>query len=198
MAVCQTCGREGCIACMCACRIAGRSASRPVCGKYRIAVSLREGFPLSNAKKRIAEQSMLCHLSEFPISHRSVISSMGTLPVRPWKMRVFSDQYSLNMRGRLFRKRFAAWTCRFQKRFAHFFVPIEEWTHDGNLPKGMYGWNFQFKPYLLSFKHSCVRTFKNSMPFLGLAVSLFITHSLTLYAPNVFNRKDKATLIGSA
>ena len=44
MAVCQSCRQQGCIARMCACRIAGRSASRPVCGKYRIAVSLREGF----------------------------------------------------------------------------------------------------------------------------------------------------------
>ena len=39
MAVCQACGRESCIACMCACRIAGRSASRPVYGKYRITAS---------------------------------------------------------------------------------------------------------------------------------------------------------------
>ena len=64
-----------------ACRIAGRTASRPVCGKYRIAVSLREGFFLLK-KKRIAELSMLYYPSEFPVSHRSVISSMGTLCVR--------------------------------------------------------------------------------------------------------------------
>ena len=134
---------------MCACRIAGRTASRPVCGKYRIAVSLREGFFLLK-KKRIAELSMLYYPSEFPVSHRSVISSMGTLCVRTWNMQVFSDQYSLSMRGRLFRKRFAAWTCRFQKRFAHFFVPIEEWTYDGNWQKCAYEWNSQFKPYLLS------------------------------------------------
>ena len=80
MAVCQTCGREGCIACMCACRIAGRSVNRPVCGKYRIAVSLREGFLLLK-KKRIAELSMLYCTSEFSVSHQSVISSMGTLSV---------------------------------------------------------------------------------------------------------------------
>lgn len=73
---------------MCACRIAGRSASRPVCGKYRIAVSLREGFFLLK-KKRIAKLSMLYYPSEFPVSHRSVISSMGTLYVRTWKMQVF-------------------------------------------------------------------------------------------------------------
>ena len=182
---------------MCACRIAGRSAGRPVSGKYRIAVSLREGFFLLK-KKRIAESSMLYYPSEFPVSHRSVISSMGTLCVRTWNMQVFSDQYSRRMRGRLFRKRLVAWTCRFQKRFAHFFVSIEEWTYDGNWQKGTYEWNFQFKPYLLSFIHSCVRTFKNRMPFLGTAVSLFITHSLTLYAPNVFNRKDRAIIIGSA
>ena len=180
-----------------ACRIAGRSAGRPVSGKYRIAVSLREGFFLLK-RKRIAELSMLYYPSEFPVSHRSVISSMGTLSVRTWNMQVFSNQYSRRMRGRLFRKRLVAWTCRFQKRFAHFFVSIEEWTYDGNWQKGTYEWNFQFKPYLLSFIHSCVHTFKNRMPFLGMAVSLFITHSLTLYAPNVFNRKDRAIIIGSA
>lgn len=182
---------------MCACRIAGRTASRPVCGKYRIAVSLREGFFLIK-KKRIAELSMLYYPSEFPVSHRSVISSMGTLYVRLERCKFFPDQYSRRMRGRLFRKRLATWTCRFQIMFAHFFVPIEEWTRDGNWQKGTYEWNFQFKPYLLSFIHSCVRTFKNRMPFLGMAVSLFITHSLTLYAPNVFNRKDRAIIIGSA
>ena len=182
---------------MCACRIAGRTASRPVCGKYRIAVSLREGFFLLK-KKRIAELSMLYYPSEFPVPHRSVISSMGTLCVRTWNMQVFSDQYSLSMRGRLFRKRFATWTCRFQKWFAHFFVPIEEWTYDGNWQKGTYEWYPQFKSYLLLFIHSCVRTFKNRIWFLKLVVSLFIIHSLTLYAPNVFNRKDKATIIGSA
>ena len=131
MAVCQACRQQGCIARMCACRIAGRSASRPVCGKYRIAVSLREGFFLLK-KKRIAKLSMLYYPSEFSVSHRSVISSMGTLPVRPWNMQVFSVQYSRNMRGRLFRKRFVAWTCRFQKRFAHTFVPIEKWAYDRN------------------------------------------------------------------
>ena len=182
---------------MCAYRIADRSASRPVYGKYRIAVSLREGFFLLK-KKRIAKLSMLYYPSEFPVSHRSVISSMGTLCVRTWNMQVFSDQYSRRMRGRLFRKRFAAWTWRFQKRFAHFFVPIEEWTYDGNWQKGTYEWYPQFKPYLLLFIHSCVRTFKNRIWFLKLVVSLFITHSLTLYAPNVFNRKDRAIIIGSA
>ena len=148
---------------MCACRIAGRSAGRPVCGKYRISascffalprrnaalavkyqsklcisrsftVSLREGFFLLK-KKRIVKQSMLRHPSEYSVSHRSVISSMGTLYVQTWNMQVFSDQYSRRMRGRLFWKRFVAWTCRFQKRFAHFFVPLEEWTYDGNSQK---------------------------------------------------------------
>ena len=182
---------------MCACRIASRTASRPVCGKYRIAVSLREGFFLLK-KKRIVELSMLYYPSEYSVSHRSVISSRGTLSVRAWNMQVFSDQYSRSMRGRLFRKRLAAWTCWFQKWFAYFFVPLEEWTYDGNSQKCAYEWNPQFKPYLLSFIHSCVRTFKNRMPFLGLVVSLFITHSLTLYAPYVFNRKDRAIIIGSA
>ena len=141
-------------------RIACRSASRPVCGKYRIdyscffalprrnaalavkyqsklcisrsfAVSLREGFFLLK-KKRIAKLPKLCHPSEFCVSHRSVIFSMGTLPVRPWNMQVFLDQYPQSMRGRLFWKRLAAWTCRFHKMFAHTFVPIEEWTYDGN------------------------------------------------------------------
>ena len=70
---------------MCACRIAGRSASRPVCGKYRIAVSLREGFFLLK-KKRIAKLSMLYYPSEYSVSHRSVISSMGTFSVLALKI----------------------------------------------------------------------------------------------------------------
>ena len=156
------------------------------------------GILPSKKKKRIAELSMLYYPSEYSVSHRSVISSMGTLYVRLERCMFFPDQYSRRMRGRLFRKRLAAWTCRFQIMFAHFFVPIEEWTCDGNWQKGTYEWNFQFKPYLLSFIHSCVRTFKNRMPFLGMAVSLFITHSLTLYAPNVFSRKDRAIIIESA
>ena len=155
---------------MCACRIAGRTASRPVCGKYRIAVSLREGFFLLK-KKRIAELSMLYYPSEFPVSHRSVISSMGTLCVRTWNMQVFSDQYSLSMRGRLFRKRFATWTCRFQKRFAHFFVPIEEWTYDGNWQKGTYEWYPQFKPYLL---YSYIRAYAHSKTEFGFLNWLWV------------------------
>ena len=138
---------------------------------------------------------MLYCPSEFSVSHRSVISSMGTLSVQAWNMQVFSDQYSRRMRGRLFRKRFAAWTCRFQSRFAHNFVPIEEWTYDGNWQKSANEWDSRFKLYLLSFIHSCVRTFKNNILFFGLVVSLFITYSLTLYAPNVFSRKDRATII---
>ena len=59
-------------------------------------------------KKRIAKQYILCRPFEFPVSHRSVISSMSTLCVRTRKMQVISDQYSRSMRGRLFRKRLAA------------------------------------------------------------------------------------------
>ena len=55
--------------------------SRPVSGKYRIAVSLREGFFLLK-KKWIAKLSMLYYPSEFSVSHRSVIFYMGTLCVR--------------------------------------------------------------------------------------------------------------------
>lgn len=138
-------------------------------------ISLREGFFLIK-KKRTVKLSMLYYPYEFPVSHRSVIFSMGTLCVRPWKMPVFSDQYSRSMRGRLFRKRLAAWTCWFQIMFAHTFVPIEEWTYDGNWQKSAYEWNSQFKPYLLSFIHSCVRTFKkkNAVSRLGYEVGYYI------------------------
>ena len=73
---------------MCAYRIAGRSASRPVCGKYRIAVSLREGFFLLK-KKRIAKLSMLYYPSEFPVSHRSGGDKKGRLYFVGLKKKVF-------------------------------------------------------------------------------------------------------------
>jgi len=94
-----------------ACRMAGRSASRLVCGIFQIAFFLflcvttkksctrceiskqvlcisivcyffEGGILPLKCKKWIAKQYMLCHPSEFPVSHRSVISSMGTLCVR--------------------------------------------------------------------------------------------------------------------
>ena len=177
---------------MCVCRIAGRSASRPVCGKYRIsafcffalprrnaalavkyqsklcisrsfAVSLREGFFLLK-KKRIAKLSMLYYPSEYSVSHRSVIFSMGTLCVWTWKMRVFLDQYSWSMRGRLFRKRLAAWTCRFHNVFAHTYVPIEEmtdrwefhtWAH---LNVASYPHLYAFS-YIHTYFHSYIRAY---------------------------------------
>ena len=111
---------------MCACRIASRSASRPVCGKYRIAdscffalprrnaalavkyqsklyisrsfaVSLREGFFLLK-KKRIAELSMLYYPSEYSVSHRSVISSMGTFQCGLERCKFFGSIHSKNER----------------------------------------------------------------------------------------------------
>lgn len=105
---------------------------------------------------------MLCHLSEFPVSHRSVISSMGTLPVRPWKMRVFSDQYSRRMRGRLFWKRFVAWTCRFQKRFATYLCSHRGMNVWWEFTKKHVWIKFSIMPVLAFIHiHSCARTFTN-------------------------------------
>ena len=157
MAVCQACGREGCIACMRACRIAGRSAGLWQIQNYRflfLCVTAKKCCTRCELSKQALYISLVCCFFEGGILppkeetdskvinallsvwifwfHRSVISSMGTLPVRPWNMQVFSDQYTRSMRGRLFRKRLAAWTCRFQSRFAHNFVPIERWAYDGN------------------------------------------------------------------
>ncbi len=55
-----------------ACRIAGRSAGRPVCGKYRITAScFFEGGSLPSKKETDSKAIIALHPSEFPIFHRS-------------------------------------------------------------------------------------------------------------------------------
>ena len=70
MAVCQVCGREGCIALMRVCCIAGRSASRPVCGKYRITDSCFFALQRRNAALAVKYQSKLCISRSFAVSLR--------------------------------------------------------------------------------------------------------------------------------
>ena len=53
-----------------------------------------------------------------------------------------------------------------------------------------------FHSYIYTFIHLCVRTFINTMLVLGLLVSRVITYSLSRYASNVSNRKDKAIING--
>ena len=55
---------------MCACRIAGRSASRPVCGKYRISASCFFALPRRNAALAVKYQSKLCISRSFAVSLR--------------------------------------------------------------------------------------------------------------------------------
>jgi len=55
---------------MCACRIAGRSASRPVCGKYRIADSCLFALPRRNAALAAKYQSKFCISRLFAVSLR--------------------------------------------------------------------------------------------------------------------------------
>ena len=55
---------------MCAYRIAGRSASRPVCGKYRIDYSCFFALPRRNAALAVKFQSKLCIFRSFTVSLR--------------------------------------------------------------------------------------------------------------------------------
>ena len=141
---------------MCACRIAGRSASRPVCVKIQNCCFF-EGGILPPKKKRITEQSKLCIrlIFLFPIG-RSLL--YGYFMCADLKDASFFGAILSKNERKIVPKTVFRLNLQISKTLRTFLC-----THWGmnvwwELTKSAYEWNFQFKLYLLSFIHTFVRT----------------------------------------